>query len=179
MMLVGVILCGGLAFFGVRWGMQQVDALAAEFEEKGYKRQMGQIVQVDQSPGEKTVYVCQVLTITKDVDVDIAIVSQVAEIKADIHGDVDFVGQVLKLDRGCVIDGDLRVKNAQSVEVLGEVKGKISGNYMVLNYQGETFRGGQSTVPPTDASQPSTPPSAPHAPTEPIPAEQPPAVEAR
>jgi hypothetical protein len=173
--LLGVVLCGGLAFFGFRWGMDQVNAMSKEFEDQGYQRQMGQVVQVDKSPAQKTVYVAQVVQITKDVDVDIALICQVAEIKADVHGDVDFMGQILTLDAGRTIDGDLRIKNAQSVEIKGEVKGEISGNYMVLRHQGKSYGSGQS---PSSRMEP-VPDQPAVSPEQPLPAEkaQPPEAE--
>jgi hypothetical protein len=128
-MFVGLLVCGGLIFVGTRWGMQQVNEFAQPFENQGYVRQSGQVIQVNQPVTEDTLYVCQVLTITADVDADIAAACQVLEIKANIHGDVDFFGQVLKQHPGSVIDGDLRVKAAQSVELDGEVKGKVIRNY--------------------------------------------------
>jgi hypothetical protein len=151
--LLGILACAGVGVWAFRWGMQQVDAVAKEFVDSGYERQMGQAIEVVQSPEKKTVYVCQVLNVRKEVDVDIAVVSQVCEVHADIHGDVDFFGQVLKVDSGVVIHGDLRVKNAQVVEIHGEVKGTISGNYMVLN-QEKSFGPGQSPNPPAPKDAP-------------------------
>ena len=152
--LLGVITCAGVGIFAVRWGMGQVNKIADEFVAQGYERQTGQVFEISQSPQKKTVYVCQLLQIRKDVDVDIAVVSQMCEIHADVHGNVDFFGQVLKVDSGVVIDGDLRVKQGQMIEINGEVKGKITGSYMVLNYKGKTYQSGET--PPAadhDASQ--------------------------
>jgi hypothetical protein len=182
LMLVTVVLCAGGLFFGFRWGMQQVNKMTEEFVAQGYEKQMGQMIQVSQSPATKTVYVCQMLTITEDVDVDIAAVSQMVEVKADIHGDLDFIGQVLKVHPGCVIDGDLRVKNGQAIEISGEVKGKISGNWMVLNYRGKQYGPGNTptkdegdsklepAIPvPLEAPVPPLPPAAPTPPAAPVP----------
>jgi hypothetical protein len=157
-LFVCMLICGGALAYGIKWGMDQVNAIAGEYENKGYKRHFGQVVEVGQSPTEKTVYVCQLLTVTDDVEVDIAIVSQVAELKANIHGDVDFAGQVLKLEKGCTIDGDLRIKNAQAIEIEGEVKGDITGNYMMLKYGDKTYGPGQSPSSPSgDKSDPPPP----------------------
>jgi len=148
-LFVGVLLCGGVGFFGYQWVMEKANAFADKYVAQGYEKQQGQAIQVNQSPAQKTVYICQVLDITKDVDVDIAIACQIAEVKANIHGDVDFLGQVLNIHEGVVIDGDLRVDAAQVVEIHGEVKGKITGNYSVLNYKGKQYAGGTS---PSDES---------------------------
>jgi hypothetical protein len=132
-LLLMVVLCGGVSIWTWRWVSQQVAQVTQEFEAKGYAKQIGQVIEVKNSPANNTVYACQVLKITENVNVNIAAVCQIMEVEANIHGDVDFLGQVLKVHSGCVIDGDLRVKNAQVVEINGEVKGKVSGNYMVLN----------------------------------------------
>lgn len=155
LILVSLVLCAGVGFWGFTWVNKQVSQVTEEFEAKGYEKQMGQVIDVNQSPAKNTVYASQVLKINKDVDVDIAVVCQMMEVHADIHGDVDFLGQVMKVDSGCVIDGDLRIKNAQVVEIHGEVKGKITGNYMMLNYQGKPYGPGQ--FPPAPASEKEVP----------------------
>lgn len=160
-----VLLCAGVGAWGYRWVMNQIDEFAQEFESQGYERQTGQVVEVNQSPTKETLYVCQILKIDKDVDVDIAIACQVAEINANIHGDFDFLGQVLKVGSGVVIDGDLRVKRAQVVEVNGEVKGKISGGYGVLTYKGQQYQSGKSPSSPEAETKDEAPPSVNSAPT--------------
>jgi hypothetical protein len=148
LILVSLLLCAGVSFWAFSWVNKQVSQVTEEFEAKGYEKQMAQVITVNESPAKDTVYASQVLKINKDVDVDIAVVCQVMEVHANIHGDVDFLGQVMKVDSGCVIDGDLRIKNAQVVEINGEVKGKISGSYMVLNYKGKSYASGQSPSDP-------------------------------
>jgi hypothetical protein len=167
LILVCGLVCAGIVAWGYSWVSQQVANMTEEFEAKGYKKQMGQVIQVDQSPQEKTVYAAQMLKITEDIDVDIAVVCQMMEIEADIHGDVDFMGQVLKVKSGCVIDGDLRIKNAQVIEIQGEVKGKISGNYMTLSYQGKTYGPGQQLPENLQAPNAAPPAQAPPAQAEP------------
>lgn len=157
--LLGVITCAGVGIFAFRWGMGQVNKITDEFVAQGYERQMGQAIELSKSPEKKTVFVCQLLQIRKDVDVDIAVVSQMCEVHADIHGDVDFFGQILKVDSGVVIDGDLRVKQGQVIEINGEVKGKITGSYMMLKYKGKTYQSGETPPaadegPSQDHSQP-------------------------
>jgi hypothetical protein len=176
-MLVGVLLCGGFGVYGYRWAINQIDQFAEEHEKKGYERQAGQVIEVNESPSTNTVYVCQVLKIQSEVDVDLAIMSQVAEIHADIHGDVEFFGQVLQVDKGVKIEGDLFVKNAQLVEINGEVTGKITGNYQQLKYGGKRYSSGKS---PTDEKEsaesqgaPATTPATPAPPEAPVPAEAP------
>jgi hypothetical protein len=151
-------------------GMQVLDQMSEEYVAKGYRKEMGQVIQVGQSPETKTVYVCQVLKVTADVDQDMAAVCQMMEVHANIHGDLDFAGQVLVVKPGAVIDGDLRVKNAQSVQIEGEVKGSISGNYMVLTYKGSSYSAGQSPKPaeaPADAPESPVAPESPEAPVTP------------
>ena len=155
--VLGMLLCGGLAFFGVRWGMQQMNAFAQEFEDQGYVKKAGQVIVVDQEISEKTVFVGQILTIQEEVDADIAVFCQVLEIKADIHGDVDFFGQVVKVHPGCVIDGDLRVRAAQVVEIDGEVKGEVTGSYQLKKGTGKASVKG-APKPPTAPAAPLAPP---------------------
>jgi hypothetical protein len=153
LILVCLVLCAGGTFWAYSWVNKQVSQVTEEFEAKGYEKQMGQVIEVNQSPAKKTVYASQVLKINKDVDVDLAVVCQMMEVNADIHGDVDFLGQVMKVNSGAVIDGDLRVKNAQVIEIHGEVKGKITGNYMVLNYKGKSYSSGQSPSDPEEKTE--------------------------
>jgi cytoskeletal protein CcmA (bactofilin family) len=184
-MLVCVLLCAGIGIFGYRWGIKQVNDFAQEYEKQGYQRQAGQAIEVRESPKTDTVYVCQVLKIEGDVDVDLAIMSQVVEVNADIHGDVEFLGQMMKVAKGATIDGDLYVKTAQLVEIEGEVKGKITGSYQELKYGGKTYSSGKSpTSEAEDAEKskearqtknaeaeavPPATPTAPEAPESPVP----------
>ena len=170
-MLVCVLLCGGIGVFGYRWGIQKVDQFAQEFEKQGYQRRAGQAIEVNQSPKTDTVYVCQVLKIETDVDVDVAIMSQVVEVNADIHGDVVFLGQVMKVAKGATIDGDLHIQAAQVVEIEGEVKGEITGNYQTLTYRGKTYPTGKS--PTSEIEEPDAEGTPPATPTASMPAEKP------
>lgn len=151
-MLVVVVLCAGGGIYGYRYVIQKVDAFAAKFETEGYERVSGQAIDVTQSPENKPIYVCQVLTVSEEVNVDIAIAAQIAEIKADVHGDVDFFGQVLKIHEGVTIHGDVRVEMAQLVEIRGEVEGEVTGSYQILEYPKKASS--QTAAPRTTGEKP-------------------------
>ncbi|MHC4446724.1 MAG: bactofilin family protein, partial [Planctomycetota bacterium] len=84
---------------------------------------------------EPTVYTCQVFTLKADADADIAIMAQTAQIHGTVSGDLDFFGQLLMIRRGAVIKGDLNVKGAQVIDLLGRVEGEITGSYQTIRDQ--------------------------------------------
>lgn len=127
--LLGLIVaCGGL-IFALRYGINQVNQLTAEFESKGYAKTAGQVIQVSTSPSTPTVYLCQLLQIKGDINVDIAAVVQVMEVDGRIDGDIDFTGQLLHIKPNAVVTGNIRVKGAQQIIIEGQLLGEITGDY--------------------------------------------------
>ena len=132
LMLLGCALaCGGVIFLGWK-GYSQVDKFAREFEQRGYARVQGQVVDVTKPVSSDTVYVAQVLKIKADVHGNLAIMAQVVEIEATVDGDIDFLGQVLVVKKTGVVKGDIRARAAQVIDVQGTVEGKITGAYQAL-----------------------------------------------
>ncbi|MBM4092307.1 MAG: hypothetical protein FJ276_23200 [Planctomycetes bacterium] len=130
-LLGGALVCGGVFFFGWK-GYSRVSELAREFEQRGYTRVQGQVVEVTQPVSAPTVYIAQVLRVKADVHGDLAVLAQVAEIEATVNGDIDFVGQTLAVKKTGVVTGDIRCRAAQSIDVQGTVKGDITGTYQAL-----------------------------------------------
>ena len=102
--------------------MKQV---TAEFEELGYKKVAGQVIEVHQETTEPTLYVGQMVKLTAGAKADVAIVGQAAEIHGTINGNLFFRGQVLRVMPGAVITGNLDVQ-AQVLENEGSVQGEIT-----------------------------------------------------
>jgi hypothetical protein len=126
-----VVVCAGVIVAAI-WGFNKVNAFAREFEQKGYVRVQGQVIEVTQPVSTPTVYTCQVVKIKSDVNADVAIMCQVAEVYSTIDGDVEFFGQSLTIRPEAVITGDLKVRGAQVVDIQGRVDGQVSGNYQAI-----------------------------------------------
>lgn len=133
-LLFGVIAACGLGIWGYRWGMQQVDQYAAEYEAQGYERVIGQVIDVSSPVDEPQVYTAQVVTIRTDVNADLALMCQVVEIHGTVTGDIDFYGQVLTVKSDGVVNGNINVKGAQMIDVQGTLNGDVTGSYQVLNW---------------------------------------------
>ena len=54
--VVIVATCGGLAYFGYSWAMGKVDEVAKKYEDDGYKRVTGQVIELRDPVSEPTVY---------------------------------------------------------------------------------------------------------------------------
>lgn len=154
--LVGLLLCGGLAYWGVRVASQELGKLTQEYQDRGYEQQAGQIVVVSETPKSPTVYVGQMVTVTGEIKEDVAFVAQIVEIKADVYGDVEFKGQMLTIHQNATIHGNLILKTAQNVTIIGNVTGSITGTYQQLNTKNKIYRNGENV--PSSFGIPSMPP---------------------
>lgn len=119
--------------------MAYVDEFAAEYESQGYQRVTSQVTDVSQPIDNPRVYTVQVLTIRSEVNADMAVLCQVMEIRGTVNGDIDFSGQVLVIKDGAVVNGNIKVKSAQTIQV--ESGGKVSGDIDVTSAQAIQIRG--------------------------------------
>jgi hypothetical protein len=142
--LFGLIAAIGLGIWGYRWGMQQVDQFAAEYEAQGYERVTGQMIEVTSPVDKPQVYTAQLVTIRTDVNADLALMCQVVEIHGTVTGNIDFYGQVLTVKPNAAVHGNINVKAAQVIDVQGTLDGEVTGSYQVLNWPN------RPTVPPSD-----------------------------
>jgi len=154
--LLLILICGGLIWYGIDYAIKEANKFAADFESRGYVRQSSQVIDVNQTLSQPTVFLAQTVRINAPVDASLAFAVQVAEINANVNGDIDFYGQILKINPGVVITGDVRVKGAQVVDNKGTVQGQVTGSY------GNAPRPKQPSQPtppppPSDAEQPATP----------------------
>jgi hypothetical protein len=133
-MLFGLITVVGLGIWGYRWGMQQVNQFAAEYEAQGYERVTGQVIDVTSPVDKPQVYTAQLVTIRTDVNADLALMCQVVEIHGNVTGNIDFYGQVLTVKPNAVVNGNINVKGAQMIDVQGTINGEVTGSYQVLNW---------------------------------------------
>lgn len=125
--ILGVLLCGGAAFFSYQWLMNRVEEVAGPYEEAGYKRLTGQLHDIGTPVAERTVFVGQVVYLRDGSETNVAIVAQMAEISGTINGNLAFYGQLLTLNPDAVITGDLIIHGAQQYDVpenavLGEIR---------------------------------------------------------
>jgi len=151
-----ILVCGGiitLGFLGYRWIMEEVDAFAAPFEEQGYVRVEGQLIEVNTEIVEPTLYLGQAVKIHTDTQNSIAIACQAAEVYGTVNGDLDFLGQVLMIKPGAVVTGNVNVKFAQSVIVEGTVEGEITGKFQTLSGSGAkpALENSEEEQPPYDS----------------------------
>jgi hypothetical protein len=149
--LMIVLVCGG-GFFVLRWGINQFSGFAKEFENRGYVSRTGQVIEVTEPITEPTVFVGQMVRIRTSADADISISAQVAEIYGTVAGNIDFLGQNLKIMPGATVKGDVRIRAAQVVQVLGTVEGEITGTYQSLQ------RAPEQPATPESPEQPAVPP---------------------
>lgn len=133
-MLFGLIAVVGLGIWGYSWGMKQVNQFAAEYEDQGYERVTGQMIDVTSPVDKPHVYTAQVLTIRTDVNADLALMCQVVEIHGTVNGNIDFYGQVLTVKPNAVVNGNINVKAAQMIDVQGTLNGEVTGSYQELNW---------------------------------------------
>ena len=103
-----------------------------EFEDKGWKRQMGQVVTVTFPPAEETYYVAQEVRISTAVDKEIGIVAQSAVLNGTFEEKVYFRGQSIVIEPQAHLKKGLDVQ-CQVIDQQGKVDGGISGNYGALN----------------------------------------------
>jgi hypothetical protein len=133
-LLLLLAVCGGGAYF-IRSAYVEAKDFATSFEEQGYQRVSGQVIDERDQVTSPKVYFAQVARVYSDVNADLAFAVQVAEIHGTVDGDIDFYGQVLVIKPGAVVKGNVRVKWAQVVQIEGTVEGEVSGNYQHLQRQ--------------------------------------------
>src|SRR5262245_6195647 len=155
--VVLILICGGV-YFGARYVIRKAEAVAREFEQQGYARVNGQMIDVTGPITQPTVYWGQVVNIRADSDSDVAIVAQSGMIDATIDGDVDFYGQALTIGPKGVVNGDVRIRTAQAVTVAGRVEGTVTGSYGAMNVTGKVVGASPATkAVPGSASKPAGP----------------------
>lgn len=120
-----------------RWTAER-EIAGADFVAKGFRRISEPIIQVDQPIEGPTVYVGEIVSITADANADVAIIALSAEIRAKIAGNLYFRGQMLAIYPGAEIGKDLDAR-AQFIHLLGDVKGKITGEYKTLRRTPQKF----------------------------------------
>lgn len=103
----------------------QSEAFAERFEDEGYVRVTGQVLDVTQDIEKPTVYTVLVFQLNADSAADLAVAAQVAEIHGRIDGDLHFLGQSLIIHPDAVITGDLHVQMAQVVDNRGTIEGEV------------------------------------------------------
>ena len=130
--LVLVLVLIGLIVFGAHFFSAKVEKMSSEFEDLGYEKVSGQMLEITESPTEPTLYLGQSVKLLDDVDTDVAIVAQAAEIHATVNGTVHFRGQMLTIQPKAVLKKDLDLK-AQIVQIYGTVEGEITGQYQVID----------------------------------------------
>ncbi|MFG0330555.1 MAG: polymer-forming cytoskeletal protein [Phycisphaerales bacterium] len=148
------LLCGG-GIWAYRAVFGRAQEFVAQFEEQGYQVVTSQTSRVTTPIIEPTVFFTQTIVIDAVAEDDLVLVAQTAMIENEMKGDLHFFGQTLTLSDGAVLDGDLHVELAQSVEiqrgaiVRGDIRielaqlvdiqpgavieGTITGDYQVLN----------------------------------------------
>ena len=117
--------------------LAKIEELAAEYEAKGYTRDMRQVTVIKEPINDKRLFVAQMVEIQADVKDDLAILGQVATIKGTVHGDLDFMGQALIIEENAVITGDVFSRFAQIITVKGSIEGELRGAYQVLDSPGK------------------------------------------
>ena len=133
--LVLIIILIVAGYFGFKAGMKMVNQMTKEFEDQGFKKVMGQQINVSGQVTEKTLYVGQVVKMTGTCTTDMAIFAQMAEIDGKIDGTLYFRGQVLTIGPKAEIMKDLDLW-AQMATVNGTVHGKILGTYQTSTGKG-------------------------------------------
>jgi hypothetical protein len=135
--ILGLLVCGGLAgygvWYGIRYGIRIGNEFAKPFEEQGYERVTTQQLTETETVESPKVYMAQQLVIQEGSKADLAICCQMAELHGTFEGDIDFLGQLLHVKPDAVVKGDIRVKGGQVITIEGVVEGEISGSYQVLD----------------------------------------------
>ena len=131
LLCAGGVMLGRKGWQAVSGVLEKVNAFVAEFEEQGYKRVTGQVIDVTTPVDEPTVYKAQVVELKADSNADLAFAVQIATIHGTVNGDIDFMGQVLEIGPKAHVTGDIRVRWGQVVNVIGKVDGEIKGDVQV------------------------------------------------
>ncbi|MBN1788814.1 MAG: hypothetical protein JW806_10545 [Sedimentisphaerales bacterium] len=131
LIILMVLVTGIGGYFGYKYVMGKVNAWTQEFENMGFEKVKGQIIEVAEDVNAPKLYLGQTVKIMGNCEKDVAIISQIAEIHSNVKGTVYFRGQSIIIQPGAVIEGDLDIV-AQTVEVYGQVKGDIKGEYQVM-----------------------------------------------
>ncbi len=134
LVLVGLLVGGGAV--GYHYAMAWVDEQVQPFEQRGFERVTGQQLLITSAPSKPTVYVGQIIKITCDCDVEIAIVGQMAEIHGKMSKKVYFRGQMLVIQPQAKLLQGLDYK-AQVVQKFGKIKGEITGEGQLIDPQSQ------------------------------------------
>lgn len=114
-----------------RWTAER-EISGADFVAKGFRKVSGPLIQVTEDIREPTVFVGEVVSITADASADVAVVALTAEVHGNIAGSLFFRGQMLAIYPGAEIGKDLDAR-ATFIQLLGDVKGEIRGEYKTLS----------------------------------------------
>ena len=128
--MIVLILAGIVAvalFFVVK---HQYNAFLARFERDGYIRIQERYIETERSVDQPTVFMGQTVNITKGSTRGIAMFCQTADLHGHVQGNVHFIGQELTIHKDAKLKYDLNVK-AQTLNIYGIVKGKITGTYVM------------------------------------------------
>jgi hypothetical protein len=132
--LILIAIGGGLGYWGVKKILTMAEDWTVSFEEQGYTRVEGMVVQVPEEVDGDRVYKGQTVILEGNHNGSVAIICQIAEVKGTITGSLDFKGQMLMLYPSSIISKDLRVE-AQLVQRQegSKVLGEITGEYQLLD----------------------------------------------
>ncbi len=120
-----------------RW-LAQREIAGADFVAKGFRLVSEPILQITEPIHGPTVFVGEIVSITADADSDVAIVALSAELRGKVAGSLFFRGQMLAVYPGAEIGKDLDA-HARFIHLLGEVKGKVTGDYQDLKQAPKKF----------------------------------------
>ena len=79
--------------------------------------------------------------------------AQVVEIEGTVNGDIDFLGQLLTVKKGGVVEGEIRCRMAQVVQIEGDC-GDVTGTYDVLNWPDRPATPNESAAADAEAADP-------------------------
>jgi hypothetical protein len=131
LVIISGLVLGVGGYFAYKYTTGKINAWSQKFEDMGFEKIKGQIIEIVNDVNVPTLYLGQTVKVMGDCKKDIAIIAQSAEIHGKVAGTVYFRGQRLVIQPRAVIEGDLDVK-AQSIEIYGQVKGQIKGTYQTL-----------------------------------------------
>ncbi|MCD4831119.1 MAG: polymer-forming cytoskeletal protein [Anaerohalosphaeraceae bacterium] len=132
MIILSVLFCGVGGYFGYKYVHNKVDQWSQEFEDKGFAKITGHVIELADDVNESTLYIGQVVKIFGNCQGDVAVIAQVCQIHGNVEGTVYFRGQMLEIEPKATIQGDIDVL-AQSVVIYGKVNGQINGKYQILD----------------------------------------------
>jgi cytoskeletal protein CcmA (bactofilin family) len=121
-----------LTYVGVRFVRKQYAAVMERFENQGYRKVEGQIIDVTERVTDPTLYLGQSVRIRAGSERGLAFVAQTVEISGTVQGNVYFAGQVLTINKDAELMQDVEV-TAQVINNYGTIHGAIKGVYQALN----------------------------------------------